>query len=424
MLTLEDNELLCQVGPGTPMGDLFRRFWVPAMLPSEVPEPDSAPVRLRLLGEDLIAFRDSNGNVGVLDDHCAHRGASLFFGRNEESGLRCVYHGWKYDLSGRCVDMPNEPAESNFKDKIRLTAYPAREYGGLIWVYMGPSDGSDVPALPELEWALVPDAHRIVSKWIQETNYMQGFEGDIDSSHSSFLHSFLKPDASPNDGTISATQKAFDKSPKIIVQNTDYGFFYGARRAVGDGTYNWRISQAMLPTFSLIPFIKYPAGGRAWIPIDDHRTMTFHMTFNPEQPLTEADIAGRASGRAFPPEVNPGTFTPKRNRDNEYLLDRELQKTWNYTGIWGVNDQDRAMQESMGPIYDRRREHLGTADGAVMAARRHLLNAAKDLQRGVEPWLASHPEAYRVRALDVNTELSELGAVVESCSEALTASGV
>ena len=411
MQSIQDTELLCRVGPGTPMGQLFRRFWLPALLKEEIPGPDCPPVRLRLLGENLIAFRDSNGQAGVVDAHCPHRGASLFFGRNEESGIRCVYHGWKYDVAGNCVDMPNEPAESNFKDKIHMTSYPARDWGGLVWVYMGPKNLQG--ELPQLEWAQVPDSHRSTSKWYQETNFMQGYEGDIDSSHSSFLHSYLNPVDTPNDTTISPSLKARDKAPGIIVNDTEYGFRYGAKRAIGDGKYNWRITQALLPTFSLIPFIKFPAGGRAWIPVDDERTMTFHVTYHPDRPLTDDDLAVRRTGRAFPPELIPGTFSAKRNKDNDYLIDRELQRTVTYTGIWGVNDQDRGVQESMGPLYDRRREHLGSADLAIIAARRNLLRAALDLQNGIEPWVVQHPEAYSVRAMDVNTEVTDLEGVVE-----------
>jgi len=419
MLSNEENEFLCHVGPGTPMGELFRRFWLPAMLPDEVPEPDCPPVRLRLLGEDLVAYRDTTGQVGVLEAHCAHRGASLFFGRNEECGIRCVYHGWKFDATGQCVDMPNEPAESNFKNKIHLTAYPTRERGGVIWVYMGPPDR--MPEIPDLEWTLVPDSHRSVSKWIQDTNYMQGYEGDIDSSHSSFLHSFLDPSKSPNDTTIRSDQKAMDKSPKILVNDTNYGFRYGAKRAIGNNTYNWRITQALLPTYSLIPFLKFPAGGRAWIPVDDEHTMTFYASCHPERPLTDEDQAVRRTGRAFPPELIPGTFRPLRNMENDYLIDRELQRTFNYSGIYGVNDQDRAIQESMGPIQDRSTEHLGTADLAIIAARRGLLKAARDLQQGIEPYAAHHPEVYRVRAMDVNCSLEELDAVVETYGSGLRA---
>src|SRR5215470_15505486 len=149
MLSSQDNQYISQVGPGTPVGELFRRFWIPALVPSEVPHPDSDPIRLRLLGEDLIAFRDTNGRVGIVQNNCPHRGASLFFGRNEEAGLRCVYHGWKFDVDGNCVDMPNEPAESDFKAKVKAVAYPTRERNGIIWAYLGPR--SDPPPLPDFE---------------------------------------------------------------------------------------------------------------------------------------------------------------------------------------------------------------------------------------------------------------------------------
>jgi phenylpropionate dioxygenase-like ring-hydroxylating dioxygenase large terminal subunit len=419
MLSKEDNEFLCRVGPGTPAGEMFRRFWLPALLSTELPARDCPPVRLRILGEDLIAFRDSTGQVGVVAAHCPHRGASLFFGRNEEEGLRCVYHGWKFDTTGQCVDMPNEPAESNFKSKIMTTAYSTREAGGAIFVYMGPP--ALEPEMPDLEWLRVPAGHSTVWKWYQETNYLQGYEGDIDSSHSSFLHTYLDPSKSPNETTIRPELKAKDKAPKLVVGNTEYGLRYGARRTIGNDTYNWRVTQAMLPTWSLIPFLKFPAGGRAWIPVDDERTMTFYFSYHPERPMTDADIAVRLEGRAFPPEVIPGTFTPKRNASNDYLIDRELQRTLTYTGIWGVNDQDRAVQEGMGPIYDRRREHLGTADLAIITARRRLLGVARELQQGIEPYAAHHGEVYRIRAMDVNTQLDEFNAVVETHETGLLA---
>src|ERR1700722_431035 len=181
MLSKEENELLTQTGPGTPMGELFRRFWLPALLSSELPEPDCAPVKLTILSEDLVAFRDSEGRVGVLERYCPHRGSSLFWGRNEESGLRCVYHGWKFDVTGSCVDMPNEPMESRFREKIRTTAYPTEERGGVIWIYMGPKDLH--PQMPELEWTLVPENQRYVTKRITACNYLQNVEGEVDSAH-------------------------------------------------------------------------------------------------------------------------------------------------------------------------------------------------------------------------------------------------
>ena len=192
MLSQKENELLCQVGPGTLMGDLFRRFWLPALLSTELPEPDCEPVRLRLLGENLVAFRDSEGRVGVVDNFCPHRRASLFYGRNEEGGLRCIYHGWKFDVNGDCVDMPSEPAESNFRDKVKVKSYAAEDFGDVIWIYMGPPELKQ--PLPQFEWARVPANQRRVQRWIQDCNYMQALEGDLDSTHVSFLHRWMDPD--------------------------------------------------------------------------------------------------------------------------------------------------------------------------------------------------------------------------------------
>ncbi len=400
MLTKEENELLCRVGPGTPMGELFRRFWLPALLPEELPTPDCPPIRVRLLGEDLVAFRDTSGRVGLLGEHCAHRGASLFFGRNEECGLRCVYHGWKYDAEGQCVDMPNEPPETNFTDKIHHIAYQAREWGGLIWAYLG--SGREAPDLPQLEWAVLPSTHRKLGKWIQDVNYLQCLEGEIDTSHISFLHSYLNPTSAPNaNRTTRSELTARDRHPRLFVRPAEYGFFYGSRRSVGDGTFYWRVTQWLLPTYSLIPSFQYPGGGRVWTPIDDEHTIAFTYSYHPERALTEQEAAGFSSGRGFPPELIPGSFYPKRNSANDYLIDRDLQRATSYTGIYGINDQDRAMLDSMGPIVERREEHLGTADTAVSAARKRLLDLAQELQMGTEPAAARKGSAYRVRALDV-----------------------
>src|SRR5215471_5715489 len=192
MLAVEDNELITNTNPGTPMGDLFRRFWLPVALSEELPGPDCVPVRVRVLGEDLIAFRDSNGKVGLVDAFCPHRGAPMFFGRNEESGLRCIYHGWKFDVGGNCVDQMNEPEQ--FCQKIHLTAYPTTEIGGVIWTYMGPRER--MPAPPAFEWTQVPETHRHVSKVWEECNWLQALEGGIDTSHAPILHRTITPNTS------------------------------------------------------------------------------------------------------------------------------------------------------------------------------------------------------------------------------------
>src|SRR5919198_3690338 len=224
MLSRTENELLTRVGPGTPMGALLRCFWQPFALASELPGPDCDPLRVRLLGEDLVAFRDSAGAVGLLAAHCPHRGASLFFGRNEEGGLRCVYHGWKFDAAGACLDMPNEPAESDFKHKVKAVAYPVQERGGVLWAYLGPP--ADVPSAPELEWTHVPENQRYVSKRIQRCNFLQNVEGEVDSSHVSFLHSKgSAPDAAGIRDLRSTLPDymARDRAPRFFVLPTDYG---------------------------------------------------------------------------------------------------------------------------------------------------------------------------------------------------------
>jgi len=411
MLSREDNELYTRVGPGTPMGELFRRFWLPALLVTELAEPDGAPARLRLLGEDLIAFRDTSGKVGIIEERCAHRQASLFFGRNEECGIRCVYHGWKFDTEGRCVDMPNEPADSRYKDKVRLRSYPAREAGDVIWVYMGPPQLH--PELPQFEWMHVPPDQRMVTRWHQDSNWAQGMEGEIDASHLSFLHRVFTgaPDADASPG-LKQIRESGDTAPQLSVQRTDYGFMYGARRVLPDGHDYWRITQFLLPMYSLVPSTPV-ASGRAWVPIDDESCWTVHYEFRTDRPFSAAERARAASGDGFPPQLIPGTHYPEANRANDYLIDRQMQRTVNFTGIRGISNQDRAVTESMGPIVDRTKEHLSRGDQAITTARRVLIKAAKDLQKGIEPAPATDGKRYAVRSLQLVDDEADLGRLVE-----------
>jgi len=410
MLKREDNELLVRVGAGTPMGELFRRFWLPAMLPSELPAADCDPVRLRLLGEDLVAFRDSNGRIGILHELCPHRRASLFYGRNEDCGLRCVYHGWKFDVDGNCVDQPSEPPGSSFKDKIKQVAYPACEWGGFIWVYMGPAD--QMPELPELEWAMLPASHRWQAKWLYEANYAQGIEGELDSAHTGFLHDTRTPVGEMTAGMAEAsTYWAGDKAPALTVQQTDYGFYYGSRRRYGEDRYYWRVTQWLLPSFAMIPMPKWPISCRAYVPIDDENTLVFNTSYNAEAPLTAEDLAPLEAGLGPAPKLIPGTFMPQLNARNSYGLDRTMQRTRNYTGIAGINNQDRAIVESMGPICDRWNEHLGTSDIAVIAMRRRLIEEAKALQSGQAPRAAHSGGLYGVRPLDIIAPVADLAAL-------------
>jgi phenylpropionate dioxygenase-like ring-hydroxylating dioxygenase large terminal subunit len=400
MLSREENELLTRVGPGTPMGALFRRFWLPTLLAEELPAPDGPPVRVRLLGEDLVAFRDTDGRIGLLRAHCPHRGASLYFGRNEERGLRCVYHGWKFDVDGRCVDMPSEPHESSFRHKVRTTAYPCVERGEMIWAYLGPADCT--PALPRLEWALVPSSQRYVHKRFQECNYLQNVEGEVDSAHVSFLHRRLQPAGVivPSAGqTLLA--RATDGAPVFTVQETPYGLAIGARRNWEQDQYYWRVTQFLMPTYTMIPNeAGAPISFTAAVPVDDTRTAGYTVSWRPDRPLTDEDVARIESWTGIYSEVDPRTYQPLANRANDYRLDRQKQRHESFTGIKGIRDQDLAVQEDQfgGPIADRTREHLGTSDTAVIALRQRLLRAVRALQQGQGPPEARDGDAYSIRS--------------------------
>jgi phenylpropionate dioxygenase-like ring-hydroxylating dioxygenase large terminal subunit len=401
MLTPEENERVTRVGPGTPMGKYMRRFWWPMCLSSELPERDGAPLRVRMLGEDLIAYRDTEGMVGLVDAYCPHRRAPLFFGRNEECGIRCVYHGWKFDRNGNCIDMPSEPAGTTLQAKVKVLAYPTCEKGGVVWTYMGPKELQ--PEHPDYEWTRAPATHRYVSKTFENCNWLQAVEGGLDTSHSSFAHNNKLGDRS--------NLRQHDRAPKIEVERTDYGYRYVSMRKVDDGNY-FRVYHYVMPAQQLrASIIGYegvrnkPArlDGHIWSPIDDHTTHIYNIMCAPheEDALTSeaVEIREKAAGRGKDDTIS-GTFRLKRNQSNDYLIDRQMQKTQNFTGIVGVNTQDFALQEGMGPICDRSREFLGTSDKAVVALRRLLLEAMSANEKG-ETLRALNPATYRkVRAYD------------------------
>jgi phenylpropionate dioxygenase-like ring-hydroxylating dioxygenase large terminal subunit len=413
VLTAERNKFMTEVGPGTPMGDLFRRFWLPISLPEQLPEPDCDPVRLRILGEDLVAFRDSNGGIGLVDAYCPHRRAPLYFGRNEECGLRCVYHGWKFDTSGACVDMPSEPAESNFKDRIQVRAYPVRELADTIWAYLGPPE--TMPELPLMEWCVVPPSHRKVGMWIVESNWLQVLEGNVDTSHVSFLHS-------ATDGIPGVREEGVtDKAPRLMVMENEIGFAYGGRRASRDDQYYWRVTQFLMPMYTLIPGPGWPRACVGVVPIDDQHCLRFQVSYNPEAPLNrEPPFTPRALGVFdFPGNLSIDTWLPSENRGNLYSLSRTMQRTVNYSGIQGIETQDRAMTEGMGYVCDRTQEHLGTSDLAVIAARRLLERQATLLQKGTAPLAAALPDRFGVRPLDVVAPYATLAELLGAHAEEL-----
>jgi len=397
MLTQEENELLTRIGAGTPMGTTMRRYWIPALLAWELPEPDCPPVRVKLLGEDLVAFRDTEGRVGLLDESCPHRRASLFFGRNEECGLRCVYHGWKFDVSGRCVDMMNEPPELAFKHKIRQPSYPTVELGGLIWAYMGPP--ALEPPLPRFAWTQSPATHRHVSKVIEECNWLQALEGGIDTSHAPILHRLLTP-SSRRPGISPTSPFVRGKAPALVVDLTDWGYQYAGIRPLDETDMHIRTYHFVLPFHQIRPSQTSkgsPAvAGHIWVPMDDANTMVYNWHHTTAEPLDEDDRRERRSGNG-PDHVDQTTFRSKANRHNNYLLDRQAQKTETFTGIDGINTQDRGIQESMGRVVDRSKEHLGPADKAIIQARRLLLSAIKTVQEGGTP-RGINPTYYTLRA--------------------------
>jgi phenylpropionate dioxygenase-like ring-hydroxylating dioxygenase large terminal subunit len=399
VLSKEDNELITRVGPGTPMGNLMREYWVPAMLSTEV-KPAGDPVRVMLLGEKLIGFRDTEGNVGLMADACPHRGASLFFGRNDGCGLRCVYHGWQFDTAGNCIDMPNEPEEAEFKHRVRANAYPCQERGGVVWTYMGPR--KDPPPLPDLEGNMQESSHESVRAFQLDGNWLQILEGDIDTTHVGFLHyGGLKAEDQPP-GSFSEYQLR-DKTAQFEVIDTEGGAAYGARRDAGPGQDYWRIAQFCFPFYSFTPpgVLGTKKGGGARVPMDDYHTMNFFMTAGRRGPNTGPQ------GAFKPPLPNTtdwfGRFRLEQRLDNDFLIDRDLQRqgegTSGYSGIEGIAMQDAAMTASMGGIYDRSKEHLASSDAMVIRVRRRLIAAVQaHMRSGTVPPGVDDPEVYRVRS--------------------------
>ena len=348
------------------MGELMRRYWIPALLSEEIPEPDCPPVRVRMLSEQLVAFRDSQGRVGLLAEHCSHRGTSLFFGRNEECGLRCIYHGWKYDTEGNVLDTPAEPAGSDFKTKLKHVAYPTEEAAGIVFAYLGPRD--KMPLFPNYEWALLPKEQTYVTKALMDCNYLQGLEGECDSSHLSFLHR-----------EFSATGRrqlfALDSAPAYETEETDFGVRLIATRNAGPDSQYVRVSSFVMPVACWVPARNREA--HIYVPVDDEHAWRYDLGFLQDRKPTAEDWNRQS-------QIGPD-YRRIRNLQNNYLQDRQVQATVNYTGIENFLNHDGCATETMGPIYDRSREHLGVSDKAVIAVRKYLINAVKEFQAGKEP---------------------------------------
>jgi phenylpropionate dioxygenase-like ring-hydroxylating dioxygenase large terminal subunit len=386
MLKKEQNDLVTQTGPGTPMGNLFRCYWLPALLSEELPENDCPPVRVKILSERLIAVRDSNGEFGLIDEFCAHRGASLWFGRNEECGLRCPYHGWKFDVKGQCLEVPSESVESGYARKIKLTSYPLIERGGVLWTYLGPKDRQ--PDLPEFEFCTVARDQSFVSKRFQECNWLQSMEGGIDSSHVSFLH---RGDVNSDPlfkGAAGNKYNFGDLAPVFEVVESPGGLYIGARRKAEDDRYYWRITPWVMPCYTAVPPRgDHPMHGHFWVPIDDEHCWAWSYDYHPVRALTAAERAAMRDGKGVHCKYVPGTYRPLANKDNDYLMDRAAQRAGTtYSGVEGIAIQDGSLQESMGPIIDRTKENLVGTDNGIIMARHRLMKAARDLRdKGITP---------------------------------------
>lgn len=399
MTVAKDNEDLTRVGPGTIMGNMMREYWLPALGANEL-KSDGTPVRLMLLGEKLIAFRDSSGRIGVMDHRCPHRCASLFFGRNEEDGIRCVYHGWKFDVDGNCVDMPNLPPSQDFKQKVKAKVYKATERNGLVWVYMG--SRATPPELPLLEVNDIPDGELKFFFVQRKCNWLQALEGDIDTSHFGFLHAGgVNPEDVREDDLLRYV--VGNRAPEYRVADMGWGTSYGAYRATDTGETYWRFANFMFPFWT-----QPPQGGfdlairaRAWVPMDDNTTMFMHLQWAKRQqgiyPLKNGKPMPGVKTLEYQPNTTDwyGRWRPVQTLENDYLMNREAQQHGHYTGIDTVFMQDQAVTESMGEISDHSFEHLAPSDQMIARVRRRLLRAARALaEKGTVPPGVDDPEVY------------------------------
>ena len=385
MLTSEENDLLCRVEGAAPMGQLMRRHWTPVCLVEEVSEPDGAPVKARLFGEDLVVFRDTNGRVGVMDEYCPHRRASLVFGRNEDCGLRCLYHGWKMDVDGNVLEMVSEPVASGLVQKVKHLAYPTLEWGGFVWAYLGPRETQ--PEFRPPAWAPTADVRVTIAKVVLPCNWAQILEGAIDSAHSSSLHSSDMVPARVDGAKATASnwlRPSTDKAPRMQVQRAPYGFRYAAiRRPISNAAVNdyVRTTVFVAPSTVLIPPNNLYNVANVNVPMDDTSTAFYFMAWGMPEQTPDTETWRKFLGQQVGVDLD-ARYRPLRNRDNNFWQDRAAMKAGNFTGITGFPNQDVAMWVTMGPIADRTRERLGASDLAIVEFRRQMLEAARAFQGG------------------------------------------
>ncbi len=405
MTTAAEGRELTQVGPGTVRGKLMRHYWIPAAQSSELVR-DGAPIRLMLLGEKLIAFRDTEGRVGVMDHRCPHRCASLFLGRNEQGGIRCIYHGWKYDVAGNCIDMASVPPHQDFKHKVKAKAYPAVERAGVVWVYMGAR--AEAPPLPGFEVMDLPDDEVSVTFIQRDCNYLQALEGEIDTAHFGYLHAgHVDPDDVAEDEPVYHTVS--HRAPEYHIADTPWGTQYAAYRPAGSDSIYWRFANFLFPFWVQVPAGEFASHvhARGWVPLDDGHTMFCFLRWKrgisaqtqPQPTFKDGKpIGGTGRGNKFLPNTTDwlGRWRLAANESNDWGMDRAAQQSNEiYSGIDGVHLQDQAITESMGPITDHAFEHLAPSDQMITRTRRRLLMAARALRdRGVMPPGVEDPQVY------------------------------
>lgn len=393
MLSKQDNDLMCRVGPGTGMGLVLRRCWLPALLSSDLPQPDGDPKHVELLGENFVAFRDTGGRVGLLDEACCHRGASLMLGRVEGCGIRCIYHGWKFAVDGTVMETPNVP-DPKFKERFKARAYPVREAGGFVWVYLGPADKQ--PAFPDWPWLNISAAHRVNTVHVEECNFVQAIEGLLDSTHLGVLHANGLRTSDESD--LSFANKVggmkFDLAPRIEVEDTDFGFYYAALRAMSDSAGHF--TEARVTAF-VVPCMVLNANGdivTIVVPAGDERTHFYHLFWDAERKLGEDPLRSEHLKFVGLDDETMDNFgissrthlgPSKPSRSNRFHQDRASLQNGSFSGLRGIVEEDVAVTVSAGSLRDRTKEMLSSADAAVNRLYRVLLNCVRKAQDGGEP---------------------------------------
>jgi len=382
-MTFEENKILTQTGPSTPCGELMRRYWQPAALSEEL-RPGAPPLPVKLFGEEMVLFRDEQGRLGLIDIHCAHRSADLSYGRLEDGGLRCIYHGWLYDVNGKVIDMPGEKdGGKGLRDSICQKAYPVEERSGVIFTYMGPREP---PVFPDYQFLTAPSDRTFAIKLYSSCNYLQGNEGNIDLAHLSFLHYNRNTLARYGIGTENEQLNSRGAAPgqeTYDAELTAYGVrSYKIWRNAKPGFYHLYVTEFVLPNLTTFGGAGYAMGGYSvnWhVPIDDFHHWKYTFMYSTKDPISMETLRRNRA------QMNPG-YRPVNNQANRYNQDRQSMHQEGYCGL-GLNFQiqDLCVTEGMGPIMDRNKEHLTSMDRAVIAARKILLNAIKELQSGREP---------------------------------------